>query len=79
MKAIGNCYVAPPDASLSEELRPFVTMAEDSGESAYIFPASSLSEEEVEEYLGDTSGSRVPVLLHRRLCFRLQTGGDGFF
>jgi len=54
-KAIGNCYVAPPDANIGESLRGFVTLAKDGGESAYIFPASRMSEEQVRTYL-DTAG-----------------------
>lgn len=79
VKAIGNCYVAPPDASLSDELRPFVTMAEDGGESAYIFPASSLSEEEVEEYLDAVSHTFVQEAIHPAVEYRCYCIGDSAF
>lgn len=79
VKAIGNCYVAPPDARLGEELRPFVTMAEDSGESAYIFPASCLSEEKVEEYLDAVGHTFVQEAIHPAVEYRCYCIGDSTF
>jgi hypothetical protein len=79
VKAIGNCYVAPPDANLGEELRPFLTMADDSGESAYIFPASCLTEEEVEEYLDAVGHVFVQEAIHPAVEYRCYFIGDSTF
>lgn len=79
VKAIGNCYVAPPDTNLDGDIRPFVTLAEDGGESAYIFPASRLSEEEVEKYLEAVGHMFVQEAIHPAVEYRCYCIGDSTF
>ena len=50
IKAIGNCYVAKSKWRLSRARSKFVTMAEDGGDFAAIFPASKLSPKKIARY-----------------------------
>ena len=78
-KAIGNCYVASQDASVSKSLRSFVTLAEDDGESAYIFPASLLSESDVIEYLDAVNCTFVQEAIRPAVEYRCYLVAESVF
>ncbi|MCK5602774.1 hypothetical protein KAR91_12915 [Candidatus Pacearchaeota archaeon] len=57
-KAIGNCFVSENTQAISKEFMHFLRVEEDDGDTAAIFPASLLSEKDIQSYL-----TNVPVAL----------------
>ena len=57
-KAIGYCYVSESTHAIPQAFRYYLRVEEDDGDTAAIFPASSLNEDDIKSYL-----SSVPVAL----------------
>ena len=79
VKALGNCFVAEDPARIKAELRSFVHIENDDGETAAVFPASLLSASRAASYLATVGVAFFQRDIEGRREYRGYIVGDTAF
>jgi len=79
VKATGNCFVSTGEKDLTPELISFCQLAEDDGDTAYIFPASQLDASDLRQYIKEVGVAFAQEVIEVETEYRAYAVGTDFF